>query len=71
MLECIKSEIKSLTFFASENHGKKEWGSPVTPSILEAYILHQADNTSAKTNENVCLPIISSYALHSIIDVPI
>ena len=30
------------------HHSKKEWGSPISPSIPEAYILHIADNISAE-----------------------
>ena len=50
-LSIEKTELMLLKHCILSHHGKKEWGSPVTPSILEAYILHQADNTSAKTNE--------------------
>lgn len=30
------------------HHGKREWGSPINPSVPEAYILHVADNLSAE-----------------------
>ena len=35
------------------HHGRKEWGSPIEPISVEAYILHTADNLSANvTIEN-------------------
>ena len=30
------------------HHGRKEWGSPVEPATLEAYILHSADMLSSR-----------------------
>lgn len=33
------------------HHGKKEYGSPIEPSIPEAYILHEADSISAELNK--------------------
>lgn len=30
------------------HHGRREWGSPVEPQTLEAFILHSADMMSAK-----------------------
>jgi 3'-5' exoribonuclease len=30
------------------HHGRQEWGSPTEPKTVEAYILHAADNISAK-----------------------
>lgn len=32
------------------HHGKKEYGSPVEPMCLEAYLLHEIDNIDAKVN---------------------
>lgn len=32
------------------HHGRLEWGSPVTPGILEAQILHQLDTLDANVN---------------------
>lgn len=32
------------------HHGRQEWGSPVTPGILEAQILHQLDQLDANMN---------------------
>lgn len=32
-----------LTHCVAAHHGKEEWGSPVKPSIPEAYIIHMAD----------------------------
>jgi 3'-5' exoribonuclease len=34
------------------HHGRKEWGSPVEPQVVEAYILHYADEFSAKFGPN-------------------
>lgn len=31
------------------HHGQLEWGSPVEPKTPEAWLVHQADNTEAKT----------------------
>jgi 3'-5' exoribonuclease len=31
------------------HHGELEWGSPKRPSVLEALVLHHADNLDAKT----------------------
>jgi 3'-5' exoribonuclease len=31
------------------HHGQLEWGSPVEPKTPEAWLIHQADNTEAKT----------------------
>lgn len=33
------------------HHGKKEWGSPVEPMLIEAHVLHAADDLSAKMHE--------------------
>lgn len=41
-------EIKLLQHIILSHHGELEWGSPVTPKFMEAYIIHWADNISAK-----------------------
>lgn len=38
------------------HHGRKEWGSPVEPQSLEAYILHTADMFSYQFGRNKNLP---------------
>ena len=46
----ISEELElNLCHLILSHHGKKEWGSPVVPSTLNAYILHMADNMDAKT----------------------
>ena len=42
-----QEEILLLKHCVAAHHGKLEWGSPITPSIPEAYILHMADVISA------------------------
>lgn len=41
--------ILLLQHIIASHHGKLEWGSPVTPKCIEAYIVHFADNLDAKT----------------------
>lgn len=43
-----KEALSLLKHLILSHHGKKEWGSPITPSVPEAYILHIADNISAE-----------------------
>lgn len=33
------------------HHGRREWGSPVAPESREAWVLHLADNLSARLND--------------------
>lgn len=40
--------VRLLKHLILAHHGKKEWGSPINPSVPEAYILHIADNISAE-----------------------
>ena len=40
--------LKLLRHCIASHHGKLEWGSPVTPSVPEAFILHTADILSAE-----------------------
>lgn len=42
--------INLLNHLIVSHHGMKEWGSPVTPKCVEAYILHYCDNIDAKVN---------------------
>ena len=41
-------QVKLLKHLVGSHHGKLEWGSPITPSVPEAYILHVMDNMSAE-----------------------
>lgn len=41
-------QIRLLKHLVASHHGKLEWGSPIAPTIPEAYILHIADNLSAE-----------------------
>lgn len=43
-------EVSLLQHIVLSHHGKKEWGSPVQPLVLEAEILHQIDMIDAKMN---------------------
>lgn len=36
-------KLQSLIHLVLSHHGKREWGSPVTPQTAEAHILHQID----------------------------
>jgi len=46
---CTDIERDILLHLLLSHHGRLELGSPVTPMILEAEIIHWADNASAKT----------------------
>jgi 3'-5' exoribonuclease len=46
---CTDAERGILLHLILSHHGRPEWGSPVPPAMLEAEILHWADNASAKT----------------------
>lgn len=35
--------FETVTHMIASHHGRREWGSPVVPATLEAYILHAAD----------------------------
>lgn len=39
-----------VTHLIASHHGRREWGSPVVPSTLEAFILHSADVQSLMLN---------------------
>lgn len=41
-------ELNLLRHVVASHHGKKEWGSPITPSVPEANIIHMADEMSAQ-----------------------
>ncbi len=45
----IKSnKIDSILHIIASHHNLKEWGSPVKPNSIEAWIIHYADNISGK-----------------------
>jgi 3'-5' exoribonuclease len=46
---CTDDERAMLHHLILSHHGRREFGSPVTPATLEAEVLHWADNASAKT----------------------
>lgn len=44
LLGDVPPQLKEhVTHMIASHHGRKEWGSPVVPSTLEALILHSAD----------------------------
>ncbi len=44
---CVKPPVRdAVTHLIASHHGRREWGSPVVPSTLEALILHSADMQS-------------------------
>lgn len=43
-----KEAVLLLKHILAAHHGKLEWGSPIVPSIPEAYILNKADELSAE-----------------------
>ena len=43
-------EVMLLQHIVLSHHGKGEWGSPVSPKILEAQIIHQIDMIDANIN---------------------
>jgi len=45
---CSEQELAILIHLVLSHHGKQEFGAPVPPLTLEAEVLHQADNASAK-----------------------
>lgn len=49
----IQSDINidNITHNILSHHGQREWGSPVAPATKEAWILHLADNISARLDD--------------------
>lgn len=43
---CPPPLFEKVTHLIASHHGRREWGSPVVPSTLEALILHSADMQS-------------------------
>lgn len=48
--KCPDNLINEVYHCILAHHGKKEWGSPVEPQTMEAWVLHMADNLSSKIN---------------------
>lgn len=46
-IDSHQEEVILLKHMVLSHHGKNEWGSPVTPHILEAEVLHHIDNLDA------------------------
>lgn len=42
-----EEEVLLLQHMVLSHHGKREWGSPVLPQIIEAFVLHQIDKMDA------------------------
>jgi len=47
----MKMNIDNVTHNILSHHGMREWGSPVAPATREAWILHLADNLSARLDD--------------------
>jgi 3'-5' exoribonuclease len=43
--------IENVTHNILSHHGMREWGSPVAPATKEAWVLHLADNLSARLDD--------------------
>ncbi|MFI5235798.1 MAG: HD domain-containing protein [Gemmatimonadales bacterium] len=48
-MPCTEQELDILMHLVLSHHGRLEFGAPVVPTMLEAEIVHYADNASAKT----------------------
>ena len=48
---CTEGQLLELRHMILSHHGKLEFGSPVVPMTLEAQIVHQADDASAKATD--------------------
>ena len=48
---CTEGQLLELRHMILSHHGKLEFGSPVIPMTLEAQIVHQADDASAKATD--------------------
>ena len=44
-------KVENITHNILSHHGCREWGSPVAPASREAWILHLADNLSARLDD--------------------
>ena len=48
---CTEGQLLEVRHMILSHHGKLEFGSPVVPMTLEAQIVHQADDASAKATD--------------------
>jgi 3'-5' exoribonuclease len=48
---CTEGQLLELRHMILSHHGKQEFGSPVVPMTVEAQIVHQADDASAKATD--------------------
>jgi 3'-5' exoribonuclease len=48
---CTEGQLLELRHMILSHHGRQEYGSPVVPMTLEAQIVHQADDASAKATD--------------------
>lgn len=46
-----KNILDEILHMIASHHGELEWGSPVLPKTIEAFILHFADNLSSKVEQ--------------------
>ncbi|MBM7558784.1 3'-5' exoribonuclease YhaM family protein [Marinitoga litoralis] len=46
-----KHLLDEILHMIASHHGELEWGSPILPKTIEAFILHFADNLSSKVNQ--------------------
>jgi len=42
------SKLDNILHIIASHHNLKEWGSPIQPNSIEAWIIHYAENISAK-----------------------
>lgn len=47
----VYAKVRLLRHIILSHHGRLEWGSPVTPMCIEAYIVHHADNLDATAEQ--------------------
>lgn len=47
----VYAKVRLLRHIILSHHGTLEWGSPVTPQCIEAYIVHYADNMDAQAEQ--------------------
>lgn len=49
--EAFKINSRNIIHNILAHHGQREWGSPVAPASREAWVLHLADNLSARLDD--------------------
>ena len=50
-IEVTEEEADLVTHIILSHHGRREWGSPVSPNTREAWIVHLCDGMSARLND--------------------